>query len=219
MLVSRSARGGAASAYQSPMVLAFASSHHQVPGAPVPSLRLALGTRKGVPMGDPCRVAIPHRNPIMAGAQDAVERAGGRVELVPRFRRRDYLHERVHSRIGDAGKITRGVLLRGVRRKDGPKVNARRKRAARRRGHHVEIKRVGAALVLRGINDAISRLDAELAEVLDERQRVRLERAVAVEEFDVERLAVRQIHRRTVALAARREQEVVGLLEQLAVGP
>ena len=82
------------------------------------STRLLLGTRKRVPMRDPGRVAIPHRHPIMAGAQDAVERSAGRVEFIPRFRRCDSLHERVHSRIGDAGEIARGVLLRGLRRKD-----------------------------------------------------------------------------------------------------
>jgi hypothetical protein len=46
---------------------------------------------------------------------------------------------------------------------------------------------------LRGIDDPVVRLDAKLAEVLNERQRVRLERAVAVEELDDERLAVGQV--------------------------
>src|SRR6202040_831973 len=72
--------------------------------------RLAIGTRKRVPIGDPGRVAIPHRNPIMAGAQDAVERPASGVELLARFRRGDRLDQRVDPRIGDAGEIARTVL-------------------------------------------------------------------------------------------------------------
>ena len=101
---------------------------------------------------------------------------------------------------------------------DVAEVYAGRERPSRRGRHHVEVESVGAALVLRRIDDSIVRLNAELTEVLDEGQRVWLERAIAVEKLDRERLAARQVHRRTVALAPSREKEVIGLFEELAVG-
>src|ERR1700733_11540365 len=50
-----------------------------------PEFRLALGPGESVPIGDPRSVAIPHRDPIMAGAQDTVEHTAGGVELTARF--------------------------------------------------------------------------------------------------------------------------------------
>src|SRR5271166_1954090 len=117
-------------------------------------LRLALGPGKGVPISDPCGVAIPHRDPIMAGAQYAVERAAGRVELVPRCGRRDRLDERIDSRIGDAGEIARTVLGGGGRREDDPQADARGGRTGKRLGHDVVIEGFRAALELGGVDDA-----------------------------------------------------------------
>ena len=66
---------------------------------------LVLGTRKRVPIGDPGRVAIPHRNPIMAGAQDAVERAAGRVESS-----RDFAVAIVSTSASTTGSETPAIL-------------------------------------------------------------------------------------------------------------
>ena len=73
------------------------------------------------------------------------------------------------------------------------------------------------ALYWVGVDDAHIGLDAELAEILDERHRMGLERARGIEELDGQRLAARQLQDIAVALAAGRDEEIVGLLEQLAV--
>ena len=80
---------------------------------------------------------------------------------------------------------------------------------ARRRRHAVaarltmsKSKSSDAALVLRGVHDAEARLDAEQLQILDERPRVRLQRAGEIEELDLERLAVRQPQHVALALAA-----------------
>ena len=117
-------------------------------------LGLAFGPGKGVPIGDPCGVAIKHRHPIMAGAQDAVERAASDVEFAPataplrssrRARRRRDRRRRRDCASRSAPPL--GSI-------DDPQIGSRRRRAAQGRGHHVVIERLRAALELCGINDA-----------------------------------------------------------------
>ena len=64
------------------------------------------------------------------------------------------------------------------------------------------------ALVLRGVDDARFRVDAELLQVLLQRRSVRLQDLREIEKLDGERLAARQFQHAAVALAAGRDAAI-----------
>ena len=141
------------------------------------------------------------------------------VSFVARIDDKRLRDQGIDDRIGDARDINGARQTRRFRAEIGAHRLARRQPESEARGDDVIIEIVGALLVLRRIDDAEARGDAEQIEVPDEGRGVRLQPIVEIEEFDLERLAVRQKQARILPLAARREEQIVGLAQQRAVLP
>ncbi len=88
----------------------------------------------------------------------------------------DPLDQRIDGRIGDAGDVARPGRLGGLRAVDDAQAVARRRRAGERAARHVEVELVHAALILRRVDDARARVDAEPLQIGLEGLRVRLQR-------------------------------------------
>ncbi len=67
-----------------------------------------------VPGRDIVNGFVPFGNPIMPGAQHAVDGAARGSKLVAAFRCKDFADERVDDRVGDAGEIVAAVLAAGL---------------------------------------------------------------------------------------------------------
>ena len=87
-----------------------------------------LGGREAehVPIGDPVRRFVPVRNPVAAGAKDAIERLAGGDELCPRLGGDDGGDQRVDHRVGNPGEILRALGGGRLRGKIGAQRIARR---------------------------------------------------------------------------------------------
>src|SRR6516164_787782 len=68
-------------------------------------VRLRRRAAEHVPIGDPMGGQVPVRDPVAPCADDAVKRATGSGELVPRLGGNNDVDEGINCRIGDAGEI------------------------------------------------------------------------------------------------------------------
>src|SRR5439155_11057309 len=97
----------------------------------------------------------------------------------------------VDHRSGDPGEVLRALQ----RRRGGRQIRAQRiawrRREAETLDRDVEIELVDAGAILHRVDQPQRGLDAEHAEILDERHVVRLEPGLVDQEFDVVRLAAR----------------------------
>src|SRR3974390_1103693 len=77
--------------------------------------RLRRRAAEHVPIGDPMGGPVPVRDPVAPCADDAVKRATGSGELVPRLGSDNDVDEGINRRIGDAGEILRAPGCGGSR--------------------------------------------------------------------------------------------------------
>src|SRR5262249_41592843 len=170
--------------------------------------RICRRPREQVPIREPMRRLVPVRNPVSPGTDDAVERPAGAHHRGPRLGRDDPVDQSVDHRIGDAGQILRAL----DRRRRGGEIRAQRiagrGREAEPSDRDVEIELVDAGAILHRVDQPQRGLDAEHAEILDERHVMRLEPGLVDEEFD-RHLLTACVH----ALAALHRK--AGLLQQL----
>src|SRR5215218_3488157 len=134
----------------------------------------------------------PLRNPIAAGAENAIERAAGDLEISPVFGTYDTFDQGVERGTRDAGEVFRTFDLCRLRRKERPQTVARRCGHAEPFYGDIEIKIIDPGSELHGIDDPQCGLDAERAEVLDEGHVMRLERGLEQQEFQLHRISVGQ---------------------------
>src|SRR5579863_2758704 len=157
------------------------------------------------------------RYPVAASADQAIERAASGYQRGPAFGGNDDVDQRIDRRIGNAGEVVRALERRRLRGKE------RAQRIARRRGEaepvdgDVEIEAVAAGAVLYRIDDAQARLDAEDAEILDERRVMRLEGRLVNQELDGHGLAARQNELAVLDRATGLLDELRGLAQQRAI--
>ena len=114
-------------------------------------------------MGDAVIGEIPVRDPVVAGAQDPVDRPGDRLEIGARAGPMGSLARmRVDRRLLDAGVVVAAVRVGGRRREELVQTVERRRRTSTRRDHDdVEVEVVLARLVLRRVDLADGRADAD----------------------------------------------------------
>ena len=151
---------------QRPIVLAFSSSHHQVPGAPVPSLGGARAGRRR-PNGRPSAVSCTTSAPNI-GRRAARGRARGRR---CRARSRELRRAIVSISASTTGSATPARLREPFCAAAADAIDARSSAPGvgeppKRFGDDVEIERFEAALVLRGIDDAQVAPRRRAAEIL-----------------------------------------------------
>src|ERR1700719_3750252 len=80
--------------------------------------RLRRRAAENVPIGDPMGRLVPLRNPVAAGADDAVERPACGGQRRPGLRGDDGIDQGVDRGVGDAGKVVGTFQRRGLRREE-----------------------------------------------------------------------------------------------------
>src|SRR3954451_215402 len=134
--------------------------------------------------------AKPLRNPVAAGAENAIERAAGDLEISPVFGTYDSFDQNIERGTRDAREGFRTFDLCRLRRKERPQTVARRCGHAEAFDGNIEIDIIDPGSELHGIDHPQCGLDAERAEVLDERHMMRLERGFEQQEFQLHRISV-----------------------------
>src|ERR1700704_1084652 len=132
------------------------------------------------------------RNPIAAVADNAIEHLAGGHQRGTTIGSDDLLNQQINERVGDTSEILRSFRSGGSRRKIGPQQGTRKSREAEPLHGDIEVEIIQASAKLNGIDDTQRRLDAERAEILDERHVMRLRRRLIDQELDGDLFALRR---------------------------
>ena len=104
---------------------AFSASYHQVCDNAALVARLHGRPAELVPVGDVVGRLVPLRHPVVAGAQHAVERTRGRLQLLAALGLQHLGDQRVDDGMADAGQVAAAVGLGGLAAPEAPQLHAR----------------------------------------------------------------------------------------------
>ncbi len=126
---------------------------------------------------------IPLRDPVPAGAEDAIKGAASDAQIIPVVRSNDPLNQRIKRRIGDAGQVLRTFDVGGLRGEKRTERVPRRRRHAEPLDSNIEIEIIDASPELYRIDKPHIGINAKHAQVLDVGRVMGLERRFVEQKF------------------------------------